>query len=173
MYTPVSPFRSTLSDGDMAVAQQEIPQVKVSPLVAATLLCSQLRALQQASVSAEHCEAICKDMVATTFCRAGMLCDLVVAVHRVQEHADSVNAAFLSILQTVDCATDELYRCVLHGFLLVSSMFPCSSLIDSFGKCSSCVFLPEQAEVPAGVRASTGIQNHTPVGGISALCLLC
>lgn len=94
------------------MAQPEMPQVKVHPIIAANMVCSQLRALEQAAASAEHCEAICRDMVATAYCRAGMLCDLVASVHRAQEHADSVNAAFLSILQTVEGATDELYRCL-------------------------------------------------------------
>jgi hypothetical protein len=99
-------FRNLHSEDSMAVQ----PKVRSRPLVSATMMCDQLRALEQAAAVAQHCEAICKDMVATAYCRAGMLCDLVTASHGAQDHAESVNAAFLSILQTVEFATDELYR---------------------------------------------------------------
>jgi hypothetical protein len=108
--------REASSGDSMAVAQPEAPQVTVHPLVAATMMCSQLRALEQAANCVEHCEAICKDMVATAYCRAGMLCDLVASVHRAQEHAASVNAALIAILQTAESATDELYRCGTNNF---------------------------------------------------------
>ena len=101
----------------------EVPHVRVHPLVAANMMCSQFRTLQQAAATAQHCEAICNDMVATVVCRSGMLCDLVVSVHRAREHADSVNAALLSVVQTLECATDELYRCICH---ISSRYYPCT-----------------------------------------------
>ena len=110
-YTEICCYRKSSTDNVMAHQLVEIPQVKVHPLVAANMMCSQFRALQQAAATAQHCEAICNDMIATAFCRAGMLCDLVASVHRAREHSESVNAALLSVLQTLECATDELYRC--------------------------------------------------------------
>jgi hypothetical protein len=107
------------------------------------MMCAQLRALEQAAATAEHCEAICKDMVATAYCRAGMLCDLVASVHRAQEHAESVNAAFLSIMQTVEFATDELYRYV-QAALVAHSLSACCCCQKAISHCIHNTWLCER-----------------------------